>query len=169
MINYQYYPKNCKIPEHLKLLITNCFIPIDNNISSDQHEYSSNEVLAIITPYLEKLDYTVEKGKKEKDKIIVPVLYGMNETLEKYFEADALNMKLKTVIEVEAGRAVTNYQFLKDLFQASMMLDIEYLTIAVRNRYRKSKDFEKVLKFFDTLYSSSRLTLPLKGILIVGY
>ena len=35
--------------------------------------------------------------------------------------------------------------------------------------YRESKDFERVMKFFDTLNASNRLSLPLKGILILGY
>lgn len=89
--------------------------------------------------------------------------------MEKYFEADALNPQNKTVVEVEAGRGVTNYQFLKDLFQACMMQEIEYLVIAVRNIYRGQKDFETVILFLDTLYASNRLKLPLKGILIIGY
>lgn len=115
------------------------------------------------------LNYSVEKSKKESDKIKVPVLFGRNGRTELYFEADAYNSVLKTVIEVEAGRAVDNFQFLKDLFQASMMHDVEYLCIAVRNFYRKQKDFAKVTQFFDTLYASNRLSLPLKGILIIGY
>ena len=64
---------------------------------------------------------------------------------------------------------MANYQFLKDLFQASVMADVDYLCIAVRNKYRTSQDFEKMSAFFDTLYASDRLQLPLKGILIVGY
>jgi hypothetical protein len=70
---------------------------------------------------------------------------------------------------VEAGRGVTNYQFLKDLFQACMMHEVSYLAIAVRNKYRNSHDYEKVQTFFETLYASQRLTLPLKGRLIIGY
>ena len=49
------------------------------------------------------------------------------------------------------------------------MCDVDYLCIAVRNVYRKSKDFEKVCLFFDTLYQSGRLGIPLKGLLIIGY
>ena len=93
----------------------------------------------------------------------------MNGKLEKYFDADAYNEELKTVIEVEAGRAVTNYQFLKDLFQACMMHEVDFLVIAVRNTYRTNKDFQSVITFFDTLQASGRLILPLKGILIIGY
>jgi hypothetical protein len=73
------------------------------------------------------------------------------------------------VVEIEAGRAVSNNQFLKDMFQASMMKDVEFLVIAVRNVYMRSrKDFENVCAFMETMYASSRLRLPLKGILIVG-
>jgi hypothetical protein len=66
-----------------------------------------------------------------------------------------------------------NNQFLKDLFQACMMHGVKYLAIAVRNLYeggnQKSRDFERVVGFFDTLYASNRLQLPLKGVLVIGY
>ena len=89
--------------------------------------------------------------------------------MEKYFEADGYNQLEQTVIEVEAGRAVTNYQFLKDIFQACVMHDVLYLVVAVRNIYRNQKDFDMVISFLDTLYASNRMILPLKGILIIGY
>ena len=99
----------------------------------------------------------------------MPVLFGMNGKLEKHFQADGYHQKTGTVIEVEAGRGVTNNQFLKDLFQACMMHEVHYLVIAVRKKYRKSPDFNKVITFFDTLYASGRLSLPLEGILVIGY
>ena len=71
--------------------------------------------------------------------------------------------------EVEAGRAVTNYQFLKDYFQACVMVDIEYLAIAVRQIYRTQNDYETVCSFFDSLYASGRIKTELKGVLIIGY
>lgn len=103
------------------------------------------------------------------DKIRVPVLFGLNGEAERSFDADAYNKITKTVIEVEAGRAVTNYQFLKDLFETCVMYDVEYLVIAVRKNYRGNPDFEKVISFFNTLYSSQRLQLPLNGVLVIGY
>ena len=84
-----------------------------------------------------------------------------------------VNVIEKSVIEVEAGRGLLNNQFLKDLFQACLMQDVDYLTIAVLREYktknRITKDFEEICRFFDALYSSERLKLPLKGILIIGY
>ena len=85
------------------------------------------------------------------------------------FDADAYQAENKVVLEVEAGRAVTNYQFLKDLFQACMMENVDYLCVAVRKTYGNSKDYKRVVSFFDALYASNKIILPLKGILIVGY
>ena len=64
---------------------------------------------------------------------------------------------------------MTNNQFLKDLFQACMMHDVKYLGIAIRNDYRGNSDFDKVVRFFDTMYASNRLQLPLSGLLVIGY
>jgi len=168
MINWQYYPKSDKVPEHLENVVE-VFKNEEDSFDSQIHQLKSDEVLEFVRSGLENIGYLVEKSKLAVDKIHVPVLFGRNGNLEKYFEADGLNSETKSVIEVEAGRGVTNHQFLKDLFQACMMHDVDYLTIAVRNIYRNSKDFEKVISFLDTLYASSRLSLPLKGILIIGY
>jgi len=167
-INWQYFPKSQEIPEHLMQAIS----VFENNaisIDSKNHKLSSNEVLEIIRLDLENIGFIVERSKKQVDKIKVPVLFGKNGALEKYFDADGFNEKTKTVIEVEAGRGVTNYQFLKDLFQACMMHNVENLIIGIRNIYANRKDFEIVITFFDTLFVSNRLHLPLKGILIIGY
>ena len=168
MINWQFFPKSKIIPDHL-IEVLSIFENKIEVISSDTYKLGSNEVLENIRIGLDKINYKVEKSKKSGDKIKVPVLFGPNGKLEKYFDADAYNDRTKTVIEVEAGRAVTNYQFLKDLFQASMMFEVDYLVIALRKDYRGNPDFQNVITFFDTLYASGRLKLPLSGILIIGY
>jgi hypothetical protein len=129
----------------------------------------SNDVLAHVRGGLESLGFLVESGKTSEGKIRIPVLYGPNGKPEKSFDADAYHPDQKIVVEVEAGRAVTNYQFLKDLFQACVMQDVDYAVIAVRQDYRGSNDYGKVISFIETLYASTKLQLPLKGLLIVGY
>jgi len=168
MINYQLFPKSQQISTDL-LAVVQMFQANEIQISSKTHELSSNQVLAVLSEDLEKIGFTIEKSKKKDDKIKIPVLFGRNGNLEKSFDADGVNPTTKTVIEVEAGRGVTNYQFLKDLFQACMMQEIDVLIIAIRNNYKGNSDFEIVATFFDTLYVSGRLTLPLKRILIIGY
>ena len=49
------------------------------------------------------------------------------------------------------------------------MQDVDYVVIAVRQDYRGGDDFSKVISFLDTLYASTRLELPLTGVLIIGY
>jgi len=168
MINWHFFPKSRIIPDHLREAL-DVFELNEKSISSEIHNFGSNEVLEHLRLGLENIDFLIEKSKKRIDKIKVPVLFGQNGKLEKYFDADGYNILTKTVLEVEAGRAVTNYQFLKDLFQACMMFEVDYLVIAVRKNYRGNPDFQSVLTFFDTLYASGRLLLPLKGILIIGY
>ncbi|HMD86270.1 MAG TPA: hypothetical protein VKO18_16380 [Terriglobia bacterium] len=140
--------------------------PLSNIIFEDTH---SDIVMARLRPGLEKLGFRVEKGKSSDDKIVVPVLFGRKGKVLKCFNADAHAASKGWVLEVEAGRAVDNNQFLKDIFQACMMHDVLHLAIAVRNTYRKSDDFAKVESFLETLYISGRLQLPLKGILLIGY
>jgi hypothetical protein len=168
MINWQFFPKSKILPKHLELVV-NVFEKHEEEITSDKYNHNSNSVLENIRLGLEQINYLVEKSKTNSEKIKVPVLFGPNGKLEKYFDADGYNIETKTVIEVEAGRAVTNYQFLKDLFQACMMYEVDFLVIAVRKDYRGNKDFQNVIIFFETLYASGRLVLPLNGILIIGY
>lgn len=168
MIRFQFFPRSHGITKDVKSVIQ-CFQKIENEISSEHLKLNSNDVLEVLRPYLEELDYGVETGKTKNDKIHVPVLFGYNNQIDKSFNADALSKDGKIVIEVEAGRAVDNNQFLKDIFQACMMFEVEYLIIAVRNDYRGADDFIKIYTFLETLYISSRLHLPLKGILLVGY
>lgn len=167
-IYWHLYPRNKKIPNHLFEVIS-IFEKNSEMITSEKNTLASNDVLKILEKDLQDKGYKVETGKKQKEKIKVPVLFGQNGLIEKGFDADGVNIQTKTVIEIEAGRAVTNYQFLKDLFQATVMIDIDYLIIAVRNDYHSKKDFLTVCKFMDVLYSSDKLILPLKAILIIGY
>jgi hypothetical protein len=97
------------------------------------------------------------------------VLFGLNNTIDKYFDADAISADGKIVVEIEAGRALDNYQFLKDIFQASLMSGVEYLVLAVRNHYRGTHTFERIAVFIETLYVANRIALPLRGILLIGY
>lgn len=168
MINWFFFPKSSE-PAPLAKRVVASFESVADDINSEQADLTSNEVLERVCPHLVKAGFAVETGKRASQKIMVPVLFGRNGKPEKSFEADAYHAEEGFVVEVEAGRGVVNNQFLKDLFQACMMHGVRYLAIAVRNKYRSSNDFERVVRFFDTLYASNRLALPLNGILILGY
>ena len=73
------------------------------------------------------------------------------------------------MLEIEAGRAESNNQFLKDIFEASVMVHIDYLVLAVRTIYINKKDYEIIQGWLDTLYATNRIKFSLKGILLIGY
>jgi hypothetical protein len=168
VLRYQLFPRSVGLTDELRLLIR-CFEAVYDDIKSPTNTLNSDGVLTHLRPHLETIGYHVESGKSKGAKIPVPVLYGLNNHIDKSFDADAVSGDGKIVLEVEAGRAVVNYQFLKDIFQACLMHDVIYLTLAVRNSYRGHDDFQAVHTFLETLYISNRLLLPLKGIMLIGY
>ena len=56
--------------------IINSFKAIENQIDSETSEHKSNEVLQIVRPYLEHLQYTVETGKGVHEKLEMCILIG---------------------------------------------------------------------------------------------
>ncbi len=165
---WQLFPRNLKPTEDMYQVIA-CINKNYLSKDSSKNQLSSNEVLSLLSQDIEKLGYDVECGKTRKDKIEIPVLYGTNGGFDKFFCADAYSPTNRIVIEVEAGRAYTNNQFLKDLFQACVMDNVDYLILVVRKTYNKHPDFEKIYAFLETLYVTNKLILPLKGILLIGY
>jgi hypothetical protein len=165
---YQLFPRSFGITEDIKAVIA-CFERNYEHIKSPDHNLNSDGVLKVIAEDLKLLKFKVEESKASIDKIKVPVLFSLNNRIDKFFDADAVSADGKIVIEVEAGRAYRNNQFLKDIFQACMMPNAEYLVIAVRNHYYNSDDFKSIFQFLETLYISGRLQLPLKGIVLIGY
>jgi hypothetical protein len=166
MINYLFFPQSQEPTVELQNIIE-CFKSqesvLDKLIPKD-----SNEVLNSVSKSLINNGYKVETDKKSKIKI--PVLYGVNGKIEKSYDVDAISNDGKIVIEVEAGRAWANHQFLKDIFEVCLMPSVEYLVIAVFNYYAsgKSNDFERICTSLKAMYTS-RFELPLKGILLIGY
>ena len=168
MIRFHFFTRSRGIAPQIQCLI-DCFKAVEGDITSDSTNLSSNQVLEKVRNGLETIGFQVESGKTKDKKITVPVLFGIDNKIDKSFNADAVSADGKIVLEVEAGRAIDNNQFLKDIFQACMMFEVEYLVIAVRNNYRGNDNFHSIFTFLETLYISNRLQLPLKGILLIGY
>ena len=167
-LRYQLFPRSFGITEEIRAVIS-CFEKNYKQIESPKNDLTSDGVLKIIAGDLKAIGFKVEESKAKDDKIKVPVLFSLNNKIDKFFDADAVSLDGKIVIEVEASRAYRNNQFLKDIFQACMMPMAEYLVIAVRNHYYNSDDFKSIFQFLETLYISGRLQLPLKGIVLIGY
>ena len=108
MIRYQFFPRSVGINERVQKII-DCFFTVNDEICSPEHTLASNEVLSILRLKLVEVSMKVEQGKTRGLKIPVPVLFGLNNKIDKHFDADALSSDGTIGLEVEAGRAVDNY------------------------------------------------------------
>lgn len=72
-----------------------------------------------------------------------------------------------------AGRGAANNADYRDLVRASLMVDVDYLILAMMLEYRSghqvTRSYEQTKRRLNAIYASDRLKLPLKGILLVGY
>ena len=90
MLHWAYFPRSAKATP-LALSVVAAFESSHSSFTSDEHKLNSNEALALVAPHLKALGFAVESGKKKSEKISVPVLYGNSGTIDKSFDADALN------------------------------------------------------------------------------
>ena len=172
-LNWIYFPKTQRMPKILDGVI-DVFKENFDEIRTDQKKIKSNDVLKILIGSLKDRNFRVEGSKS---KIKMPVLHGEKNISSKYFEVDAFHEEERVVLEVEAGMALQNMRFLKDIFEASVMSDVDYLAVSVCNVYEyKSKGkpvstypYEKISIWLETLFSSDRIKLDLRGILLIGY
>ena len=96
-------------------------------------------------------------------------MFGKRGNRDFGFEPDAAHFGNRTVLQIETGSALMNYQFFKDSFQAFVMQPLPHGAIAVGGVCNGSKHFGKVVKFLDTSHASNRLKLPFDGVLIIEY
>ena len=174
---WQSYPKTTATPSEVLPIITAFKNHLDEIYSFEQEHFrqNSNSVLEIIRDDLEQVGFVVERSKRQDGLIPVSVLYGQNDRPIKSFYADAFCKETRTVLEVEAGQAVINYKFLKDIFEACMMDNVDYLAVAVKQAYVTNDgtghyDFQTICDdYLDAIYASRVITFKLKGIVIIGY
>lgn len=77
----------------------------------------------------------------------------------------------------QAGRAASNNATYRDIIRASLILNAQYLVLLLPVTYRFSSRgqlasvpvFMCGLDLLSALYASQRLSLPLRGVLLVGY
>jgi hypothetical protein len=137
---------------------------------------TSNEVLKVIRTDLVGLGFDVETGKEKNAKIHRPVFFGEDGEPTLRYEIDAYHREWRCGFEVEAARAWMGNAIYRDLVQGLVMVQVDYLVIAVPNGYRYqsggraviSSDYSNALSVIETLYGHSRVKLPY-SLILIGY
>ncbi len=150
----------------------------EEEISTETNDkgLKSDDVLALLAPDLREIGFQVEASKKKVDKLQRPVFFGDNGTPTLQYEIDAYHEGWKCGLEVEAGRGWMGNAVYRDLIQASVMVGVEYLCLAVCNTYKYqsggkpaiSKDYGNTKQVAEAIYGHSRLSLPY-DLILIGY
>jgi hypothetical protein len=174
------YPEWCLFPRHLAApnWVDEFVSMVQKNqkiINSEEHnKFDSDEVLKALEKDLESIGWEIETGKKDIQKIFRPVLYGDKGKTRVSYEIDGWHSEHKIVLEIESGRGWMGNAFYRDLIRTSIIQDADYLILGMRLSYSYGKvknqnDYAKAKEQLDAIYSSGRLTLPFKGILLFGW
>ncbi len=176
-IRFATYPRTEPPPEFAKSLV-GVFARHEQAISTlDLSKgLTSDQVLATLAPDLIELGFAVETGKSAAAKVERPVFYGENGLPSLRYQIDGFHPEWRCGIEIEAGRAWMGNAVYRDLIQASLMVDLEHLCLAVPNAYRfksgdraaTSHDYDNTRDVVDAIYGHSRLRMPYR-LLVIGY
>jgi hypothetical protein len=170
---WKYYPSRSPAPEWVAGVVA-AFATAGASIDSRaNHGITSDAALAILRPSLVALGFEIEASKAKVDKIWRPVLFGeLGRPLVSY-EVDGFHPHHGIVLEVEAGRGAAGNADYRDLIRTSLVVDVDYLILGMMLEYKTGKmtmrSYDRTREQIDAIYASERLTLPFKGILLVGY
>jgi hypothetical protein len=176
---WRYFPSASPPPQWVGALIgvfAACQPSIDSRVEHPTR-MESDAVLAQLRPGLQDAGYAVEQGKKAAGKLHRPVFFGDEGTYLRRYEIDAFHPDHGLALEVEAGRATMGNAIYRDLIQASLMVDVRVLALAVPLEYRyrngskttREPSYAKTYSVVEALYGSPRLRLPFEGTLLIGY
>ena len=90
----------------------------------------------MLTPGLVSLGFAVEEGKTKIGKLPRPVFFGDEGEYLRTYEIDTFEPERGIALEVEARRATMGNAIYRDLIQASLMVDANFLVLAVPVEYR---------------------------------
>jgi hypothetical protein len=176
-IRYQTFPRTVSPPAFAEQ-VAEVFKKHEKEISTTELKkgLTSDQVLQIIGRDLEGLGFECEKSKSSSGKINRPVLFGENGKSEVSYDIDASHSGWHAVLEVEAGRAWKGNAIYRDLIRASIMVGVEYLLLAVPNKYQyhvkgkvsSSADYENTRDLASALYGHDTFQLPY-NLMLIGY
>lgn len=176
-IRFTSFPRTIPPPNFIKDIV-NTFIKHEKEISTINlvKGLESNQVLGILSEDFILNGFEVESGKGHSQKIHRPVFFGENGDAILRYEIDAYHDDWKCGLEIEAGRAILGNAIFRDLFQAMVMVDVDFLCLAIPNTYKYksggknmiSKDYEKAISIADALFGHARLSIPYH-LTIIGY
>lgn len=176
-IRFSTFPRTIPPPEFVRSVV-DVFAAHESQIATAERktELKSDRVLAILHDGLVELGFDVEAGKRQSQKINRPVFFGENGAPRLQYEIDAYHPEWRCGLEIEAGRAWKGNAIYRDMIQALIMVQVDFLILAVANKYRykmngravASPDYENTVSVADAVFGHTRFTFPY-NLAVIGY
>jgi hypothetical protein len=174
---WAYYPSRDQPPEWVNEFVGVVATAKPTIDSAQVPGLTSDKVLAQLCPGLEGLGFQIEMGKKAKERITLPVLYGEQGQPRVRYDGDGVHRDLGVLLEVEAGRGARGNAVYRDLVRTSLIVNARFLALGVMIEYHHKsggkpivvKSYGEAKEQLDAVYASQRLKLPFEGILLFGY
>lgn len=170
---WKFYPARTKPPAWVDGVASVFATARDAIDSRTSQGVTSDLALAALRPGLQALRFDIETSKTNAGKIRRPVLFGDRGRPRVAYEVDGFHAEHGIVLEVEAGRGAANNADYRDLVRTSLIVDAQYLVLAMMLEYRTGRmtmrSYDRTRERLDAIYASERLRLPFKGVLLIGY
>ncbi|MCL6284901.1 hypothetical protein M3P21_15320 [Ruegeria sp. 2012CJ41-6] len=176
-IRFSTFPRT-RAPRDFVASVTSVFEKHHSEIGTIdlQKGLTSDAVLSILRDDLMELGWDVERGKRADQKVKRPVFFGENALPDLQYEVDAWHADWRSGLEVEAGRAWMGNAIYRDLIQALVMVDMDFLFLAVPLNYKYrtggretiSRDYDNTIAVSEALFGHSRIEMPF-DLCVIGY
>lgn len=170
---WKYYPSRDAPPRWVGGVVAAFAAAVDRIDSLANQGVTSDVALMAVRDDLVALGFEIESGKTRAGKITRPVLFGEQGRPRVAYDIDGFHPEHGIALEVEAGRGAANNADYRDLVRASLIVDAEYLVLAMMLQYKAGaqtvRSYERTRERLDAIYESKRLRLPLRGVLLIGY
>jgi hypothetical protein len=136
---WKFYPSRSRAPDWLASVVDAFGTAAPQIDSRLNHGVTSDVALAVLRPALVELGFEIEASKSAAGKIRRPVLFGENGRAIVAYEVDGFHEQDRIVLEIEAGRGAAGNADYRDLVRTSLIVDADYLVLAMMLEYRTGK------------------------------
>jgi hypothetical protein len=102
----------------------------------------------------------------------MPFLYAEGDASIQSVEPDAVfvdDHDRLTLVEIEGGGALTNYRGMKDVVEALLLPNVDYVALIVPFRAHHTFPYDYYNNLVTSLYAQQIVQAHLRGLLVVGY
>lgn len=167
MIRHQQFPWTKKLPKELDKILTvfkyheKAFNSTKFKDGTVMSKSGSNDFMKIVTEDLKEIGIEMEEpGLKQR----IPVLYGENGEVRKYYDVDGRTSDNRLILEIEGANTMSNGRYAVDLLKFLTIEGTEYAVLAVFNDH-----FDRARDEYKIIFTSDQIQFKLKNFLLVGY